>query len=157
MCIRDSLEPGLNLVMLGYNEAGGGSGARIAMFSDSCFNAPFTEDEVSVSANNPEIDDPGAAGGLVRGVRDIPAIDCEGVATVTITFEVPGDQAINVEMVETLPEGLTGEDPSQGEFNDAGSQLIFQGEVSNGDSISYIIPSAQAGACLLYTSDAADE
>ena len=48
------LEPGLNLVMLGYNEAGGGSGARIAMFSDSCFKTPFTEDEVSVTADNPE-------------------------------------------------------------------------------------------------------
>ena len=117
------------------------------MFSDSCFNAPFTEDEVSVSANNPEIDGPKpGGGGLARGVRDLPPIDCEGVANVTITFEVPGDQAINIELVETLPEGLVGQDPSQGEFNDDGSQLVFQGEVSNGDSISYIIPGAQAGA-----------
>ncbi len=139
------LEPGLNLVMLGYNEAGGGSGGRIAMFSDSCFNTPFTEEEVSVSADNPEIDAPGG-GGPVRGVRDVEAIDCEGVANVTITFEVPGDQAINVEMVETLPEGLSGQDPSQGEFNANGSQLIFRGEVSNGDSVTYIIPDAQAGS-----------
>ena len=138
------LEPGLNLVMLGYNEAGGGSGARIAMFSDSCFKTPFTEDEVSVTADNPEFG--GGGGDTIGATRSIEPANCDGISIVTITFNIPGDQAVSVTVNEGLPENTTGENPSAGEFNDAGSALTFTGEVSNGDAISYEIADGVAGA-----------
>ena len=136
------LEPGLNLIMLGYNEGGGGSGARIAMFSDSCFRTAFTEDEVSVSADNPEF----GGDGSVRGTRTVGSINCDGGATVTITFSVPGDQAITGEVQEDLPENTVGENPSAGDFSADGSRLTFNGEVSDGDSLTYDIVDALPGA-----------
>src|SRR5690606_16457735 len=126
------LEPGPNLVQMSYNEAAGGSGARVRMLN-AC-GQPFTPDQVTVSVTS-------ASEPTVTATRTVAGADCSGNATVTITFT--GSGAINLR--EELPAGTTGSNPSRGAFNAQGTILTLSGNVANGETITYNVAGVDGG------------
>jgi hypothetical protein len=124
------LTPGVNLVQLSYTEGGGGSGARVGVFTD-CAKTVLDTDTVEVTTV------PGGAP-FVTTDRALGKIDCQGNGTVTLTFRVT-DGPRSVNLIENLPPGSTGSNPSKGSFNGAATQIAFTGSVVDGDTLTYSI------------------
>jgi len=135
------LVPGKNLFQLAYVEAQGGSGARVAVYGNCVGSMLLDPAKVVVVA--PDVPP-------VTTIRSMAKLDCSGVSTVTLTFDVTGGGSANVNLVENLPPGLTGSNPSKGSFNGGGTTLTFNGQVVDNDTLTYQVNGATptAAYCL---------
>jgi len=129
------LEPGLNLVQLSYNEAGGGSGGRIGVWQDCTRTKIFESSVVQPFAVPPD------AGGGVTTTRTLGNASCAGSASATLTFTTKDGAPAQVNVREELPVGTTGANPSRGSFNAQGNVLTFTGNINDGDTLTYDLTS----------------
>jgi hypothetical protein len=88
---------------------------------------------------------------VIAATRALTGINCEGEASVTLTFSIGGGGSANVNVVETLPAGSSGGNASAGAFENG--QFVYRGSINHGDTITYSLTGLAQGAAVTGTID----
>ncbi|MEM7262377.1 MAG: hypothetical protein AAF488_10345 [Planctomycetota bacterium] len=129
-----TLSPGVNVVMIGVVERGGGTGVRLVIRDTD--DQPIVDGSVTTSCDPPAEYPPFP--GVTRAVNPTAEF-AGGEATVTLTAVDVGGATLTV--VETIPEGLTIADAGGGTVN--GNEITF--EITEDGETTYLLE--LPGAC----------